>query len=269
MVLLTCLLLLPAQIETKDSADFPKKLQVRAVTATVRIHNPAKKTEGSGVIVGRSGPFVYILTAQHLVGEAEQVDVTTFSEQSYPKADKVYRSAKVVAKSADLRDLALVRMVCDDKTVGMLPLCPVAEVPKGEGFAGLTSGCADAQAPTALIEKIVGKKKIRRKAGEESAYFWEIDNAIVKGRSGGPLVDKRGYVVGICSGTNDGKGYYSHPDEIHRFLKQNVAGWLAEKDATEPPKETKSKESACNEPAAAARIRVSLLAQNHRARFRS
>jgi S1-C subfamily serine protease len=230
MHFLTCLLLLPGQIETKDSADFPKQIQVRAVTATVRIHNPAKKSEGSGVIVGRSGPFVYILTADHTVAGAEQLDITTFSEQSYPKADKVYREAKVVAKSGDLRDLALVRMVCNDTEVGMLPLCPLAEAPKGKGFSALTSGCAEGQAPTALIEKVLGKREIRRKAGEESSFFWELENAVVKGRSGGPLVDKRGYVVGICSGTSDGKGYYTHPQEIHRFLKQHVFDWLADKE---------------------------------------
>jgi S1-C subfamily serine protease len=241
MFFLPCLLFLPGQIETKDSADFSRTLQVRAVTATVRIHNPANKMEGSGVIVGKGGPFVYILTAHHLVGAAEQLDITTFTEQSHPKADKVYRSAKVVAKSADLRDLALVRMVCDDKMVGMLPICPVAEMPKAEKFLAITVGCGDGQAPSALIEKVLGKKKIRRKAGEDSASVWEMDGAVVKGRSGGPLVDKRGYVVGICSGTNDGKGYYTHPEEIHRFLKQNVFAWLAEKGAAEVPKESNPK----------------------------
>jgi hypothetical protein len=37
MHMLAWLLLLPAQIDTTDSADFPKKLQIRAVTATGRI----------------------------------------------------------------------------------------------------------------------------------------------------------------------------------------------------------------------------------------
>jgi S1-C subfamily serine protease len=53
---------------------------------------------------------------------------------------------------------------------------------------------------------------------------------VAKGRSGGPLIDQRGFVIGICSGTSDGKGYFTHTHEIHRFLKQNAFDWLADKD---------------------------------------
>src|SRR5471030_2332896 len=132
MLILSWLLLLPGQIEATDSADFPKALQVRAITATVRVYNPARKGEGSGVIVGKQGPFIYILTAHHFVQDANEVDITVFSEQSYPKADKVYRGAKVVARAADVRDLALIRVVIDDKGLSILPLCTRSEIPKGD-----------------------------------------------------------------------------------------------------------------------------------------
>src|SRR5438105_1690853 len=95
MAVLTWLLLLPAPTEMLDSADFPKKLQMRALTSTVRIWNAAKKSEGSGVIVGKNGPFVYILTAAHLVQGADQLEIATYSEQSYPRRDKVSQVAKV------------------------------------------------------------------------------------------------------------------------------------------------------------------------------
>ena len=234
MLMLTWLLLLPAQIEATDSADFPKKLQIRAVTATVRIHNRATKIEGSGVIVGKQGPFVYILTAHHIVQGADQLEIGVFSEQSYPKPAAVYRGAKVVAKAADIRDLALVRIVSDDKTVGVLPLCTREQNPKGDSFPALALGCALGQAPTGQINKVVAKKKIRPKGAGDPAYFWEWNDAVAKGRSGGPLIDKRGYVVGICSGTSDGKGYFTHPQEIHRFLKENVFDWLADKEEANP-----------------------------------
>ena len=230
MFILSWLLLVPGQMEGRDSVDFLKKLQVRATTATVRVYNPAKKSEGSGVIVGRQGPFVYILTAHHFVQDADQVEITVFSEQSYPKADQVYRGAKVVARAADIRDLALIRMVTDDKTLGVLPLCPSSEIPKGDRFPALALGCTQGQAPTGAINNIVGKKKIRPKAGGDAAFFWEWNDAVAKGRSGGPLIDQRGYVVGICSGTSDGKGYFTHPEEINRFLKQHVFDWLADKE---------------------------------------
>jgi hypothetical protein len=49
MQMLTWLLLLPAQIEATDSADFPKNLQIRAVTATG--HNP-RLVPGIEVVTG-------------------------------------------------------------------------------------------------------------------------------------------------------------------------------------------------------------------------
>ena len=228
MLLLTCLLLIPGQVTAPDPADFPEALQTRALKATVRVHNPTKKTEGSGVIVGRTGTFVYVLTAYHIVTGADGVEVTVFAEKSDSKVHKIYRNGRVVAKSADLRDLALVRMVADEKTLSVLQICPVGEAPKTEGFPALALGCAADEAPTAIVHNGLGKKKVRLKADGEMAYFWESPGTVVKGRSGGPIIDKRGYVVGICSGTSDGKGYFTHVDEIHRFLKKNAFSWLAD-----------------------------------------
>jgi S1-C subfamily serine protease len=236
MPLLICLLLFAGRTQVADAADFPKEFQTRALMATVRIVNPAKKSEGSGVIVAKNGPFVYILTACHLVAGSDRLEIAAFSEKSYPRSEFVYRSAQVVAQAADIRDLALIRLATADKTLGMVPLCPVAATPRGEGFTALAVGCTQGQAPACTVTKILGKKKIRQKAGGEAGYFWEGSAAGAKGRSGGPLIDERGHVVGICSGTSDGKSYFTHPDEIHRFLKQHAFGWLADKENTRAPK---------------------------------
>ncbi len=231
MLVFVCLLLDPGQLPTQRPADFPAELQVRALAGTVRVYNPLKKTQGSGVIVGRTGGFVYILTAHHIVTGADGVEITVFTEKSDPKAHKVYRGARVIAKAADARDLALVRLQADDKTLSIVRICPRGATPKADGFPALALGCSADQGATAVVYDALSKKKIRRKADTESAYFWESAGAVVKGRSGGPLIDQRGFVIGICSGANDGKGYYTHTEEIHRFLKQNAFDWLADEDA--------------------------------------
>ena len=195
----------------------------------MRVVNPAKKSEGSGVIVGRTGALVYLLTADHVVAGADGVHVSLFAEKNDAKASKTYRNGRVIARSADRRDLALVRIAMDEKTLSVLRVCPVGAAPPIDHFPGFATGCSEGQAPTGVEYSTLIKRKAREKGDAESAYFWEAPGTITRGRSGGPLIDRRGLVVGICSGTNDGKGYYTHVDEIHRFFKQRGCDWLAEK----------------------------------------
>src|SRR2546430_1556077 len=78
----------------------------------------------------------------------------------------------------------------------------------------LGAGCRDGKGRACLAETVRRKVDARR-PNEKVTTMWETEASPAKGRSGGPLVDKRGFVLGIASGANDGKGYYVHPDEIH------------------------------------------------------
>src|SRR5207249_6365284 len=104
MLSLACLLLSPAATPPVDGAAFPKGVRAAAANATVRVVNVEKQSEGSGVILGRRGHFVYVLTASHVVGGTDRVEVATFSEKSAPKAHGVYRSVRLVAKADGVRD---------------------------------------------------------------------------------------------------------------------------------------------------------------------
>jgi S1-C subfamily serine protease len=230
MFLLSCSLLFSAQLAVQEPADFPAKLQSRARMATVRVLCPAKKSEGSGVIVGRTGGFVYVLTANHIVEGADMVEIAAFSQKN---EQSLHRNCRIVAKGAGLRDLALIRMEADEKeTFSILPVCPVESVPKTDGFPALALGCSEGREPTAIVCGALRKKNVRRNGEAGAVYLWEAPDAVAKGRSGGPIIDGRGLVLGICSGTNDGKGYYTHIHDLHRFLKQNGFDWLAEKQGT-------------------------------------
>jgi S1-C subfamily serine protease len=213
------LLLSAAELPFLDSSDFTRELQQQAMAATVRITNKANRGEGSGVIVRQTGPFVYILTANHVVEGADTVDVATFSPTSYPKPEQVYGQVQVVARAKG-PDLALVRLVTRDPMPGVLRLCPPDKAPAAGEFPALTCGLKDRQAPACWIDAVAGKQTVRKPTGEVS-QVWELKRAPALGRSGGPLIDKRGYVIGIGSGRSDGKGYYAHLDEVYRFLKQN------------------------------------------------
>lgn len=223
--LAACLLLVPGQIETVESADYPAKAQIAAVAATVRIRNLTRKSEGSGVILGKKGAFVYVLTAQHVIEKGERMEVATFNETFYPRPANVYGAIQVVAKANDIRDLALLRVTIDGPIPGSLALCPARLVPDAKNFKGLTVGCIEGK-PTCQIDEVAGKRLIRRAEEDGSAQFWEVVKEQHGGRSGGPLVDKRGLLLGICSGVNKDKSYYSHTEEISAFLERNGFDWL-------------------------------------------
>lgn len=228
---LPVLLLIPGQIPILESPDFSRQRQIAAVSATVRITNTSNNKEGSGVLVGQKGQLVYLLTARHLVEGSERLQVTVFAEGSYPKPSAVYKAAQVVAKSKELPDLALVRFATADPLPGFARLCAEGLTPKDDAFTAFAVGCDEDGVPTGVAEKVMGKKLLRRQEKGETAPFWEVDRKLSKGKSGGPLFDKGGRLLGICSGTNRDKTYFAHPDEIRAFLKRHEFHFLVEDKA--------------------------------------
>jgi S1-C subfamily serine protease len=222
------MLLAVGQSGQVESEDFPADVQAACLQATVKVVNVTQGREGSGVVVKQQDQLVYVLTANHVVEKAEKLEVHVFSPKSYPKAAATYDGARVFAQAKE-PDLAVLVFATRDTVPGVARLCTAKQVPTGTDFPGLTVGCSGGKAPTCATETVKGKKVIRR-PGEGDTTAWELATPSAKGRSGGPLFDKRGLVIGIASGIGDGKGYYSHPEEIHRFLKRNDLANLAEED---------------------------------------
>jgi S1-C subfamily serine protease len=205
-------------IKFVKSADFSEERQAAAMWATVRLVGIDGGGTGSGVIISRDKGGVYILTAHHVAEGAKRFEVRTFSKASYPNPERVYKSAKVVAKSAR-QDLALVRLTTTDGVPGAIRVCPVKAIPDRVDFPALTVGCGEAL--QCQVEKLLARKSIQRPDRKDTVIAWVTASAPKAGRSGGPLIDKRGYLLGICSGAADDKGYYCHIQEIHRFLRRN------------------------------------------------
>jgi S1-C subfamily serine protease len=225
MLALAWVLLVPADIDTVEARDFPRELQVKAIKATVRITNLTKQIDGSGVILRRQGPAVYILTAAHVVKPGDQFEVSVFSDKSYPKSAVTYKVVEVAAHAAGA-DLALVRVTTPDALGPGMPICPAGRAPKGKDFSALGVGCRAGDPPTCVVETVKGRQLVRKKGEDNLGFYWETTGLLAKGRSGGPLLDKQGQVIGILSGVNEEQSYYSHLDEIQRFLKRKDQGWL-------------------------------------------
>jgi S1-C subfamily serine protease len=225
MPVLALLLLLPGQIETVKDSDFSAELQTKAVSATVQIVNLGRRSAGSGVVIGKGGPFLYVLTAAHVVEGPGELEVRTFSPRSYPKPETVSPSAKVVAR-LPLEDLALVRFPAREPLPAVLKVCPSGQVAATREFRALAVGCSNGRPPTCQVEQVKGKRLVRKQGQEGMASFWELSRPTVKGRSGGPLLDRRGYVLGVASLAGDGRGYYGHLEGVHRLLDAEGFGWL-------------------------------------------
>jgi S1-C subfamily serine protease len=207
---------------TFPTADPSDDTMTLARQACVRITETASGRSGSGAIVGRRDGSIYILTAAHVIAKAKEIRVVPFPASDYPKPDKTLNDAIVLIESAG-PDLALIRV--PDRELKLTPMSFAIKTEAAGAFTGIAVGCDAAGIPDARSEKIAGKRLLKRKNGD-SVFAWETEKRPDHGRSGGPLLDEQGRLLGICLGTQDDKGYYCHTDEIRAVLKARGYDWI-------------------------------------------
>ena len=208
---------------------FTREQQERALAITVRLQNHSRHSRGSGILLGKDGPTVYVLTASHVVADAREVDIETFSVASYPRPAKVYRSAEVIGPSGDGKlDLALIRFSASESLGDKVKIGETKAY--SPSFAAISVGCSAGRPPSCSVETIVGTRRARREGQKTPALYWETKDRTARGRSGGPLLDARGRLIGVCCGSNGEAGYYCHIDEVVRFLRQQGLRWLTAED---------------------------------------
>jgi S1-C subfamily serine protease len=191
----------------------------------VRVTNPRTGAHASGLLLRGDDRFAYILTAGHIATTASIVQVEVFGAASYPRPAATYEDGVVVAQSRR-EDLAVVRLKRGAALPKPLPLCPPGEVPSAHDFTALFSGCAFGKSPTAETVTIKGKKRIQRPGESSPVWAWESTTDSAKGKSGGPLLDQKGHVLGVASGNSSGHTYFTHVQEIRHFLENNKLGFL-------------------------------------------
>ncbi|GEM_PF-13979 len=143
-----------------------------------------RQASGSGFIVTSDG---YILTNNHVVANAEKIEVTLSDNRKY--------KGKVIGTDPDT-DLAVIKI--DENNLPVAVLGNSEEVQQGDWVLALGSPFGLQQTLTAGIVSATG----REFGGNSTAplgKFIQTDASINPGNSGGPLIDMNAEVVGINS----------------------------------------------------------------------
>ena len=136
--------------------------------------------QGSGLIISPDG---YILTNNHLVGEAEKVTVTLSDNRQF--------EAKIIGTDPE-SDVAVVKIDADK--LSYLELADSDKLEVGEWVIAIGNPFGLNHTVTAGIVSAKGRSGVGLSAYED---FIQTDAAINPGNSGGPLLDLNGQVVGI------------------------------------------------------------------------
>lgn len=211
-----------------DDPTFPRTVQERALAATVRVTPDTKRDQGSGVVIRYEKPFVYVLTAAHVVEGAKAAKLEVYAAERLARP-RLYCDEATVFFSSPNEDVAVLRGIAEPPA-GVLPVCPPSSIPKQLPFAAFTAGCSRGEPPTLLADRVLAAPLVH-KPDQSRAFYWKAEKTPALGRSGGPLVDSRGLVIGVCSGTPDRHGFYAHTRELHKVFRSNVADWLYDEKA--------------------------------------
>lgn len=142
---------------------------------------------GSGVIVRRDGDSVYVVTNNHVAGEAEEISVTLQDGREFP--------ATLVGADANL-DLALLAF----ETKESVPLADLGDseaIQVGDWAIAVGNPLGFDSTMTVGIISAIGRTSQAGSGIVSFTDYIQTDAAINQGNSGGALVDIEGRVVGI------------------------------------------------------------------------
>ncbi|MDR3333921.1 MAG: Do family serine endopeptidase [Treponema sp.] len=182
---------------------------------------------GSGIIVRRDGGTYYVLTNNHVVGDANEIVVAVNDGKEYP--------AELVGKD-ERKDLAMVSF----KTTDVHPLAVLGnsdEVKVGDWAIAVGNPLGFMSSVTMGIVSAVGRTG---GPGNNINDFIQTDTSINQGNSGGALVNIRGEVIAIntwiasnsSNGGSVGLGFAIPINNAKRSIDEFISsgqisyGWL-------------------------------------------
>lgn len=175
------------------------------------------KNLGSGTIISSDG---YILTNEHVVAHATDIDVTVPDGQQY--------KARIVATDVT-HDLALLKI--DDEKLPFARIGDSDDLMIGEWVIALGNPFGfmlEDTRPTVTVGVVSAIGRMIKSTREDRLYknMIQTDAAINPGNSGGPLVNVLGEVVGIntaiftTGGGSEGIGFARPVNDAKKFIQE-------------------------------------------------
>ena len=190
----------------------------RLLESTIRltVADAGGKSKGTGVIVDARNGMALALTCGHLFRESAgrgPIEISLFAaDAGNPRCTGVV-AGELLDYDLD-RDLALIRFAVPG-SVAVAPVAPLGTLLE-PGASVASVGCDQGADPTVWSTRLTAVNRFQGHPNVEAA------RAPVEGRSGGPLFNAAGQVIGICFAADpqSDEGLYASLPSIHAKLDE-------------------------------------------------
>jgi S1-C subfamily serine protease len=176
---------------------------------------PAEGT-GSGSVLDQQG---HILTNYHVVEGANEIKVTLFDGETYP--------AQLIGHDAP-NDIAVLKISAPPESLIPVEFGDSSKLKVGQMIYAIGNPFGlERTMTTGIISSL--NRSLPSKSGRTMKSMIQIDAALNRGNSGGPLLDSRGRLIGMntaiasSTGENTGVGFAIPADTIGRVVPQLIS----------------------------------------------
>jgi len=172
--------------------------------------------EGSGFVWDSKG---HIVTNYHVIRGAQEVTVSF--------KDGTTSSAKVIGIDPR-KDIALIKVDLKDKSIKDFPIADSSKLLVGQKTIAIGNPFGLDQTLTIGVISALGRQFPSQIHGVTIRDMIQTDASINPGNSGGPLLDSRGYLIGMNtaiisrSGASNGIGFAVPSNTIKRIVSQII-----------------------------------------------
>lgn len=170
---------------------------------------------GSGSVLDKNG---HVLTNYHVVEGAQEIKVTLFDGETY--------TAQLIGHDAP-NDIAVVKINAPAESLIPVEFGDSSKLKVGQQIFAIGNPFGlERTMTTGIISSL--NRSLPSKSGRTMKSIIQIDAALNRGNSGGPLLDSRGRLIGMntaiasSTGENTGVGFAIPSDTIGRVVTQLI-----------------------------------------------